>query len=94
MLGIQVSVHMRNLCVRWTPHPVIVIIMDNKDDIIPYHYYRVGGPPNLRDGAARLLNARTNPMGMGSSAKVAQAPIPVLTTFLHNPRRYGATMVL
>ena len=35
----------------WTPHPVIVTIMDNKDYIrvllysLLYHYYRVGGPP-------------------------------------------------
>ena len=39
--------------VRWTPHPVIVTIMDNKDYIrgplifLFYHYYRVGGPPNV-----------------------------------------------
>ena len=33
---------------RWTPHPVIVIIRDNKDYIrilifLIYHYYRVVG---------------------------------------------------
>ena len=38
---------------RWTPYPVIVTIMDNKDYIrVPlifllYHYYRVGGPSNI-----------------------------------------------
>ena len=38
---------------RWTPHPVIVTIRDNKVYIrgpiifLVYHYYRVGGPPNV-----------------------------------------------
>ena len=38
---------------RWTPHPVIVAIRDNRDYnyqgpliFLLYHYYRVGGPPN------------------------------------------------
>ena len=36
---------------RWTPHPVIVTIGDNRDYIgsplifLMYHYYKVGGPP-------------------------------------------------
>ena len=38
---------------RWTPHPVIETMRDNRDYIIGplifllYHYYRAGGPPNL-----------------------------------------------
>ena len=41
--------------VRWTPHPVIVAIRENKGYIrallysyVLYHYYGVGGPPKLQ----------------------------------------------
>ena len=41
-----------NVELRWTPHPVIVAIRDNKDctEVLLYsfyHYYRVGDPPNV-----------------------------------------------
>ena len=39
----------KTLNLRWTPHPVMVTITDNKDfmRVLLYHYYRMGGPPNL-----------------------------------------------
>ena len=44
-----ISKHIKDY-LRWTPHPVIVRIRDNKNYIwvllfSHYHYYRVGGPP-------------------------------------------------
>ena len=41
------------LCLRWTPHPVIVTIRDNRDyiKVLLYSYYTTiaggGGPPSL-----------------------------------------------
>ena len=44
----------RYFYIRWTPQPEIVTVRDNKDYIILgsnyialYHYYMVGGPPNI-----------------------------------------------
>ena len=46
------SLRRSRVFIRWTPHPVIVTIRDNKDDIrvLLYsylHYYNVGGPPKI-----------------------------------------------
>ena len=51
---------------RWTPHPVIVTIGDNRDYIrvLLYSYYcRVGGPPNIyiyikAQGGSHILTSR------------------------------------
>ena len=44
-LGLEIQVYL-----RWTPHPVIVTIRDNRDysRVLVYsYYYRVGGPPKV-----------------------------------------------
>ena len=76
---------------RWTPHPVIVAIRDNKEFIrvlsySSYGYYQVGGPPNgsrqIRPGKRGRLQGIT--MAMSVVRNVARH-----TDILQQPNNIG-----